>query len=64
MVNKGQDEHDFDFSVGGDVISKLFYLVDGIYPQHKYLLPSDSDPHTKLVSSFTSDQESLRKDIE
>jgi hypothetical protein len=64
MINGRHDELDFDFLVDGVVFNKLFYLVDGIYPQLTCFLLSESDPHTKLAFSFAQDQESHRKDVE
>jgi hypothetical protein len=31
MINGEHDELDFDFPVDGEVFSKLYYLVEGIY---------------------------------
>ena len=46
------------------MLSKLFYLVNGIYPSLSCFILSESDPHTKIVYSFAADQEARRKDIE
>ena len=46
------------------MFSKLFYLVNGIYPSLSCFISSESDPHTKIAYSFATDQESLRKDVE
>ena len=64
MINGRHDELNFVFLVESEVFNKLFYLVDGIYPQLTRFLSSESDPHTKLAYSFIQDQESHRKDIE
>ena len=52
MINKEHDELNFDFPVDGEVFSKLYYLVEGIYLQLSCFLSSESNPHTKLAFSF------------
>jgi hypothetical protein len=49
--------------VDGVVFNKLYYLVDGIYPQLTRFLTSESDPHTRLALCFAQEQESDRKDV-
>jgi hypothetical protein len=63
MINGEHDDLDFDFIVDSKVFGKLFYLVDGIYPQLS-CLSSESDPHTKLAFIIAQDQEAHQKDIE
>jgi hypothetical protein len=63
MINGEHDEMDFNFSVDGEVFSRLYYLVEGIYPKLSCFLSSESNPHTKLAFSFAEDQEAHRKDI-
>jgi hypothetical protein len=55
---------DFDFPVDGEVFSRLYYLVEGIYLQLSCFLSSESNPHTKLAFSFAEDKEAHRKDVE
>ena len=64
MINGEHDEIDFDFVVDGEIFSKLFYLVDGIYPSLTCFLSSESDLHTQIVLSLAPDQEAHRKDVE
>ena len=64
MVNAEHEKLDFDYAVDGEVLSKLFYLVDGIYPSLSYFVSSESDPHTNIAYSFATDQESLINDVE
>ena len=62
MISKEHDELEFDFPVDGEVFSKLYYLVEGIYqqvscPQNPTLtqnLPSilqKTKKHTERISS-------------
>ena len=64
MINGEHDNLDFDYVVDGEVFSKLFYLVNGIYPSLTRFISSEPDPHTNIAYSFASDQEAYRKDIE
>ena len=64
MINGEHEKLDFHYAVDGEVFSKLFYLVDGIYPSLSHFLSSEPDPHTKIAYSFATDQEAHRKDIE
>jgi len=51
--------------VDGQVFSKLFYLVDGIYSHLTHSLGTATDPITKLDSSFAiNQQDASTKDIE
>jgi len=64
MIDGDHDKIDFDFVVDGQIFSKLFYLVDGMYPSLTCFLLSESDPHTHIAFSFATDQEAHRKDVE
>ena len=64
MVNSEHEKLDFDFVVDGEVFTKLFYLVDGIYPLLSCFLLSEPDTHSKIAYSFAMYQEAHRKDIE
>ena len=57
MINGEHDELDFDLPVDGEVFARLYYLVEGIYPQLSCFLSSESNPHTKLAFSFAEDQD-------
>ena len=64
MINGEHDNLDFDYVVDEEVFSKLFHLVNGIYPSLTRFISSEPDPHTNIAYSFASDQEAYRKDIE
>ena len=64
MVNGEHEKLDFDYDVDGEVFSRLFYLVNGIYFSLSRFILSESDPHTKIAYSFAADQEAHRKDVE
>ena len=49
VINGQHDELDFDFPVDGEVFSRLYYLVEGIYPQLLCFLSLESNSHTKLA---------------
>ena len=55
---------DFDFELDGQTFSKLYYLVDGIYPWLTRFLATISDPTNKIASFFATQQEAFRKDVE
>ena len=52
------------FSIGGDQFSKLFFLVDGIYPRYSRFVKAVKQPITAEEKQFTLFQELARKDIE
>jgi hypothetical protein len=62
MINGEHKMLDFNFVVDREVFSKLFYLVNGIYPSLSCFLSSEPVPHTKIAYSFTTDQEALAED--
>ena len=64
MINGEHEKLDFHYVVDGEVFSKLFCLVNGIYPFLSHIILSEPDPHTKIVYGFAADQEAHRKDIE
>jgi hypothetical protein len=64
MINGVHGKLDFDYVIDGEVFSKLFYLVNGIYPSLSHFILSEPDPHTKIANSFDADQEAHGKDIE
>ena len=55
---------DYEFILDGEVFTKLFYVVDGIYPSLSRFLGTETDPATKLYGSFKVDQEGIQKDVE
>ena len=62
--NGKHDEIDHDFVLDGEVFSKLFYLVDGMYPSLTRFLGPENDPATQLDGSYKINQEGSRKDVE
>ena len=52
------------FSIGGEQFSKLFFLVDGIYPRYSRFVKAVKQPINEEEKRFTLFQESARKDIE
>jgi hypothetical protein len=58
MLNGKHDENYHDFVVDSEVFSKLFYLVDGIYPLLTGSLDPENDPVTELNGSFK-----IRKEV-
>ena len=55
---------DFEFTIDEQVFNKLFYLVDGIYPQLSCFVKTISIPITKKVKTFAGWQEAAQKDVE
>jgi hypothetical protein len=64
MLNGKHDEIDHDYVLDGEVFSKLFYFMDGIYPSLTRFLGPENDPATELDDSYKIDQEGSRKDVE
>ena len=64
MRNGQHDLIDHEFILGGEVFTKLMYLVDGIYPSLSRFQGTETDPATKLDGNFNMDQESSQKDVE
>jgi hypothetical protein len=64
MLNGKHDQIDHDFVLDGEVFSKLFYLVDGMYPSLTRFLGPENDPATQLDGSYKIDQEGSQKDVE
>ena len=54
---------DFEFTIDGRVFNKLFYLVDGTYPQISCFMETISIPMTKKETTFAGWQEAARKDF-
>ena len=52
------------FVIDGEEFSKMFILVDGIYPNYSRFVKSNKTPVTHFEKRFTKWQESCRKDIE
>ena len=55
---------DFDFEIGGEKITKLFFLVDGIYPQLSRFVKTISIPLTHVETIFAKWQELACKKVE
>ncbi len=64
MLNGQHDDIDHEFVLDGEVFTKLFYLVDGIYPSLTRFLGPENDLATELDGSYKIDQEGSRKDVE
>jgi Plant transposon protein len=52
------------FEIDGEMFTKLFVLVDGIYPTYSRFVKGNSNPILEEEKIFTAWQESSRKDIE
>ncbi len=57
MLNGKHDEIDHDVVLDGEVFSKLFYLIDGIYLSLTRFLDPENDPATELDGSYKIYQE-------
>ena len=55
---------DFKFTIDEQVFNKLFYLVDGKYPQLSCFMKTISIPITKKETTFAGWQEAAQKDME
>ena len=64
MQDGSHSEIDFEFLINGETFTKLYYLVDGIYPTLARFLSTISDPTSKIASFFAVNQEAFRKDVE
>lgn len=52
------------FTINGEIFSRMFLLVDGIYPQYARFVKAIEEPVLADEKKFTKWQESVRKDIE
>lgn len=57
MLNGKHEEIDHDIVLDGEVFSKLFYLVYGMYSSLTRFLGPENDPATQLDGSYKSNQE-------
>lgn len=55
---------DFPFTINGQEFTKLYVLVDGIYPELARFVKPISEPIGRLQLRYASWQEASRKDIE
>ena len=55
---------DFEFEIGGKLFNKLWFLVDGIYPQLTHFVQTLSVPLGRMWNRYAKWQEAARKDIE
>ena len=55
---------DFEFEIGTKVFSRLWLLVDGIYPELSRFAKTIQEPVGRKASTYAIWQESARKDIE
>jgi hypothetical protein len=61
MLNGQHDMIDHEFNLVEDVIKKLYYLVDGIYPSLSEFLGPETNPATKIDCTFKTEQEGNQK---
>jgi hypothetical protein len=52
------------FLIGDEAFTKMYILVDGIYPQYTRFVHGIKEPTNKTQSKYTKWQEASRKDIE
>ncbi len=64
MVNGTMAMLDFEFWIGGKRFTKLFFLVDGIYPETARFVKTVSVPSGHAQKKFCAWQEATRKNIE
>jgi hypothetical protein len=64
MVDGSLSKLDFEFEIGGKIFSKLWILVDGIYPELARFVKTISVPIGRELKRFAQWQESARNDIE
>lgn len=64
FINGSFDKLDQPFHIGGHLFKRLYYLVDGIYPQLTRFVKTISAPINSDEQNFCLWQESARKDIE
>jgi hypothetical protein len=57
MLNGEHDEINRNFVLDGEVFSKPFYLVDGIYHSLTRFLSPETDPATQFDGSYKINQE-------
>jgi len=55
---------DFSFSIAGEELHHLWYLVDGIYPEASRFVLSVKQPNDPVAASYAKWQEGARKDVE
>ena len=55
---------DFEFTIDEQVFNKLFYLVDGIYPQLSHFVKTISILIMKKETTYAGWQEAAQKDVE
>jgi Plant transposon protein len=55
---------DFEYQIGEFTSSKLFFLVDGIYPELSRFVKPFGEPVGRRQTKYTNWQEAARKDIE
>lgn len=64
MINGYMSSIDFEFEIGGKSFSKLWFLVDGIYPTLSRFVQTITFPVGRMYKRFCGWQEAARKDIE
>ena len=64
FINGSFERLDFPFKLNGENFSRLFFLVDGIYPPLARFVQTILVPLTRIDGCFSRWQEAKRKDIE
>jgi Plant transposon protein len=59
-----EEELDYNYSIGSTAFSRLWFLVDGIYPELSRFVKRISVPMNKLQKRFSKWQEGKRKVVE
>ena len=54
---------DFEFQVGNKVFKRLWFLVDGIYPELSHFVKTIQEPIGRAAKHYVAWQEAVRKDI-
>ena len=59
-----QENVDFPFNIAGKTFSRLWIMVDGIYPEIARFVKTIQEPVDKCSSNYAKWQEAARKDVE
>jgi hypothetical protein len=64
LVDGTFERNDFVFEIGGEKFDKLWFFVDGIYPELSRFVKTISEPINKWEALYSIWQEAKRKDAE
>jgi len=64
ILDGTMEDLDFDFNVGGELFSKVYFMVDDIYPELVCFVKTVSVPLNKYQTNYAAWQEGARKMIE